>query len=82
MPTTAEVLSGLVNRLDQAGAEDYDDLNVAAQTVPYRHRKKASLAKADLPTSPGVYRFISRTTALYVGRRRICGRGLGVTSCR
>lgn len=64
---TAEVLSGLVNRLDQAGAEDYDDLNVAAQTVPYRHRKKASLAK-DLPTSPGVYRFISEDgLALYVG---------------
>ena len=64
---TAEVLSGLVNRLDQAGAEDYDDLDVAAQTVPYRHRKKASLAK-DLPTSPGVYRFISEDgLALYVG---------------
>lgn len=63
----AEVLSGLVDRLNQAGASDYRDLDVAAQTVPYRHREKVSLAK-DLPTSPGVYRFISAEgLVLYVG---------------
>ncbi|MDO5048455.1 MAG: exonuclease domain-containing protein [Actinomycetaceae bacterium] len=64
---TAEVLSGLVERLDKAGARGYEDLDVAAQTVPYRHRKKASLAK-DLPTTPGIYKFLSADgLPLYVG---------------
>ncbi|MDO5035034.1 MAG: exonuclease domain-containing protein, partial [Actinomycetaceae bacterium] len=64
---TADVFAGLVNRLDEAGATDFADLFVAAQPVPYRHRKKVALAK-DLPAEPGVYRFLSADgLTLYVG---------------
>lgn len=70
--TCAEVFAGLVKRLEDAGANTFDDLLVAAETVPYRHRKKASLAN-DLPTSPGVYTFWGESDVpLYIGSATNC----------
>lgn len=70
--TCAEVFAGLVKRLEDAGARSLDDLIVAAETVPYRHRKKASLAN-ELPTSPGVYTFWGNSEVpLYIGSATNC----------
>lgn len=64
---TAHVFSGLVNELGKLGATDFEDLMVAAQSVPYRHRQKVSIAK-DLPAKPGLYRFVSADgLVLYIG---------------
>ncbi|MDO5720114.1 MAG: exonuclease domain-containing protein [Actinomycetaceae bacterium] len=70
--TCVAVFSGLIDRLEQAGARTFDDLMVASQTVPYRHRKKVALA-ADLPTSPGVYTFYGDSNIpLYIGSATNC----------
>lgn len=70
--TCVAVFSGLVDRLEQAGARTFDDLMVASQTVPYRHRQKVALA-SDLPTTPGVYTFFGDSDIpLYIGSATNC----------
>lgn len=70
--TCVAVFYGLVEHLEQAGARTFDDLMVASQTVPYRHRKKVALA-ADLPTTPGVYTFFGDSEVpLYIGSATNC----------
>ncbi|MDO5728966.1 MAG: exonuclease domain-containing protein [Actinomycetaceae bacterium] len=70
--TCADVFAGLVKRLEEAGARSFDDVMVASQTVPYRHRKKVSLAH-DLPTSAGVYTFWGESEVpLYIGSATNC----------
>lgn len=65
--TTAEVFAGLVNRLDEAGANSFAELIAANEAVPARQRDKARLAR-DLPNAPGVYRFLDANgLTLYIG---------------
>lgn len=73
---TVDVLHAALEALAPLGVTHLEDLATATDPVPARRRAKSRLAD-DLPTSPGVYEFISQAgQVLYVGsavnlRRRV-----------
>ncbi|EEH66863.1 GIY-YIG catalytic domain protein [Actinomyces urogenitalis DSM 15434] len=73
---TVDVLHAALEVLGPLGVTHLEDLATATDPVPARRRAKSRLAQ-DLPTSPGVYQFLSAAgQVLYVGsavdlRRRV-----------
>ncbi|UFU04828.1 DEDD exonuclease domain-containing protein [Ruania halotolerans] len=73
---TVDVLHALLGRMTALGVTHVEDLATAADPVPARRRRKATLAD-DLPTGPGVYHFLGPGgEVLYIGtavnlRRRV-----------
>ncbi len=73
---TVDVLHAALEALAPLGVTHLEDLATATDPVPARRRAKSRLAD-DLPTSPGVYEFVSQAgQVLYVGsavnlRRRV-----------
>lgn len=73
---TVDVLHAALEALAPLGVTHLEDLATATDPVPARRRAKTRLAD-DLPTSPGVYEFVSKAgQVLYVGsavnlRRRV-----------
>ncbi|WP_216666337.1 DEDD exonuclease domain-containing protein [Actinomyces faecalis] len=73
---TVDVLHAALEVLAPLGVTHLEDLATATDPVPARRRAKSRLAQ-DLPTSPGVYQFLSAAgQVLYVGsavdlRRRV-----------
>ncbi|MFT3942902.1 MAG: DEDD exonuclease domain-containing protein [Ancrocorticia sp.] len=64
---TVDVLHAILGRMGPLGVTHLEDLVTAADPVPAKRRKKATLADG-LPHSPGVYRFIGPGDAvMYVG---------------
>lgn len=64
---TEELLQFLLERLGPLGVTHLEDLSTVTDPVPLARRRRSHLAD-DLPTGPGVYRFISRADdVLYVG---------------
>lgn len=64
---TVDVLHAVLARMGPLGVTHLEDLATAADPVPSKRRRKASLA-ADLPRCPGVYRFIGPGgEVMYVG---------------
>ncbi|PFG37873.1 DNA polymerase-3 subunit epsilon [Georgenia soli] len=73
---TVDVLHALLGRMAPLGVTHLEDLRTAADPVPQRRRRKASMADG-LPEGPGVYQFLGPANeVLYVGtavnlRRRV-----------
>ncbi|WP_043500748.1 DEDD exonuclease domain-containing protein [Georgenia sp. SUBG003] len=73
---TVDVLHALLARMAPLGVTHLEDLRTAADPVPQRRRRKASMADG-LPECPGVYQFLGPgNEVLYVGtavnlRRRV-----------
>lgn len=73
---TVDVLHGALEALAPLGVTHLEDLATATDPVPARRRAKSRLAQG-LPSSPGVYQFLSASgQVLYVGsavdlRRRV-----------
>ena len=73
---TVDVLHALLARMAPLGVTHLEDLRTAADPVPQRRRRKASMADG-LPEGPGVYQFLGPANeVLYVGtavnlRRRV-----------
>ncbi|MFR1939725.1 MAG: exonuclease domain-containing protein, partial [Actinomyces urogenitalis] len=64
---TVDVLHAALEVLGPLGVTHLEDLATATDPVPARRRAKSRLAQ-DLPTSPGVYQFLSAAgQVLYVG---------------
>ena len=64
---TVDVLHAILGRMGPLGVTHLEDLVTAADPVPAKRRRKATLADG-LPQSPGVYRFIGPGDAvMYVG---------------
>lgn len=64
---TVDVLHAILGRMGPLGVTHLEDLVTAADPVPAKRRRKASLADG-LPHSPGVYRFIGPgNEVMYVG---------------
>ena len=64
---TVDVLHAILGRMGPLGVTHLEDLVTAADPVPAKRRRKASLADG-LPHSPGVYQFIGPgNEVMYVG---------------